>query len=84
MDSDHFRLFLLKTDQVNRLGLTVSKKVGGAVERNTIKRRLREVFRRRKTELPGIDLVIIAKRGAADLGSDETGLELSRLIGRIR
>jgi ribonuclease P protein component len=60
-----------------RLGVTVSKKVGGAVARNRIKRRVREVFRTRRHELPpGLDVVVIAKRGADGLTFNEICREL--------
>lgn len=43
----------------SRLGLSVSRRVGGATVRNTIKRRLRESFRLQRADLPtGYDLVI--------------------------
>jgi ribonuclease P protein component len=49
-----------------RLGLTVSTKVGNAVVRVRIRRRLRELFRKRRDKLPaGIDLVLIARAQAA-------------------
>ena len=42
----------------DRLGLTVSKKLGNAVVRNKIKRRIREIFRQNKnSEKPSLDLV---------------------------
>jgi ribonuclease P protein component len=49
-----------------RLGITVTRKIGNAVERNRIKRLVREVFRLHRTRLPeGLDLVWVAKQQAA-------------------
>lgn len=48
-----------------RLGLTVSRKVGGSVERNRWKRALREAFRLTQYELPPLDIVCIPHRTSA-------------------
>jgi ribonuclease P protein component len=50
-----------------RLGLSVSKKVGGAVARNQVKRVLKEAFRALQESIaPGYDYVIIARPGLAE------------------
>ncbi len=48
-----------------RLGLTAGKKVGGAVQRNRAKRRLRELFRKHSDKIkPGYDFVIVLRAAA--------------------
>ena len=63
-----------------RLGLVVTKRLGKAVRRNRVKRLLREFFRRHKDQLPPEDLVIMAKKGAADLDYQQVLDELSRVL----
>ena len=67
MDAGKFVLFV-RPNQLghNRLGLTVSRKVGGAVTRNRVKRLFREIFRRFSTDLSShFDFVVNAKRECA-------------------
>jgi ribonuclease P protein component len=53
-------------DSETRVGLTVSSKVGNAVVRNRVRRKLREIVRTRRSELPrGLDMVLIARSSAA-------------------
>lgn len=48
--------------QYNRVGITVSKKLGGAVIRNRVRRRLREVYRLNEARFaPGWDIVVVAR-----------------------
>lgn len=84
-DKRHSRYFITavveKTEGPSRLGVTVSRKVGGAVERNRVKRILREFFRTHQNQLAGfVDLSVVAKRGAAGLSSEEIGRELLNLL----
>jgi ribonuclease P protein component len=68
-----------------RLGVTVSRKVGGAVLRNKVKRWVRESCRRMKGALPpGMDLVVVARPSAAGSGYGPTAAELANLAKRLR
>ena len=51
-----------------RIGITVSSKLANAVGRNQIKRWVREAYREVQAELPPVDLVVIARKGALEAG----------------
>jgi ribonuclease P protein component len=74
----------LGADAEARLGMVVSRKVGTAVKRNSIKRWLREWFRTRGELLPhGVDLVVIAKRGAVERGHCALVSDVDSLVRRL-
>jgi ribonuclease P protein component len=78
-ESPHFKIALLANDLPwSRLGITVSKKTGSSVQRNYIKRCLREYFRLHKLLLPAAsDLVFTAKSGADHLKYTDMAIELN-------
>jgi len=87
----HFILLVLRAPgrgPVTRLGVTVGRRVGGAVQRNRIKRLVREVFRRNRVLFPvGCDVVLVARPGAERLDYASVRGELVRAqnaIERIR
>src|SRR5688572_14344976 len=71
-----------------RLGVSVGRRVGGAVERNSVKRTLREAFWSLEGDLPDDhDFVVVARAGASDVvgreGFDGVRRELADLLGRL-
>ena len=76
-----------RTDR-NRVGITVSKKLGKAHVRNRTRRRLREVYRLNETKFcPGWDIVVVARSKAVDAAFSQltkSYLTLAKKAGLLR
>ncbi|MFC5176280.1 ribonuclease P protein component [Nocardioides taihuensis] len=67
-----------------RVGLVVSRAVGGAVHRTRVKRRLRHLAREHLASLPGSAVLVVrALPAAADASSAELGADLGRCLQRV-
>ena len=67
-----------------RHGLSVSRKVGGAVERNRVKRLVREAFAAEGERLPpDLDLVVVARPEACELAEREGLAGVRRAVGEL-
>jgi ribonuclease P protein component len=68
-----------------RLGLAVaSKMAGGSVERNRIRRVVRESFRLHQHELPAVDIVVSARARARGAGNHELRANIEELWRKVR
>ena len=86
LGNPYFQLRYDSTGQTTaRLGLAVARGVSKrAVERNRIKRLVRETFRRARADLPCVDILVIARPAAAGVASPELLAELEQLWKRVR
>ncbi len=72
-------------DRISRFGISVKKALGGAVVRNRIRRRIREILRRNRTEIPsGWDIVVHPRRTVAEAPFAPLEVELVRLLQGLR
>ena len=68
----------------SRLGVTASRRVGEAVQRNRIKRLAREFFRRNRQRIKGSwDINLIARKGAAEQTNEIIFLALEDIFSRL-
>jgi ribonuclease P protein component len=87
--SPHF-IFLWKRNLLpqSRLGITITKRVAPAVGRNRVKRLVREAFRLAESSgvtcPKGVDLVVIAKKGAPRLRYAQTAREMHQALKHIQ
>ncbi|QHL91890.1 ribonuclease P protein component [Sphingomonas changnyeongensis] len=72
-------------DPAMRLGITVTKKIGGAVVRNRMKRRFRALARQMLPTggMAGADHVLIGRQGGVERAFDRLQSELAKALGRV-
>lgn len=86
--SPYFAVYCRKNHrEVSRLGITTGVKLGNAVKRNRVRRRIRELYRTNETRiLPGYDIVVVARTRAiyarySDL--ERSFLQLLKKVGML-
>ena len=81
----HFVLFILPNNLGRtRLGVTLSRKVGNAVVRNQARRRMREIFRKRRSMLQdSVDIVVNAKPQIARRSLVSLEVDFLECVGRF-
>ena len=81
VDNRKFVLYHLEKNQSHyRVGLSVSKKLGNAVTRNSIKRKIRHVIMELSPNLLNQDFVIIARKGVEELDYHEVKKNLLHVL----
>ena len=80
--SPYFALYYRKNgEKRSRLGITTGSKLGGAVIRNRVRRRIKEIYRLAEPGLlPGYDIVIVARVKAVGCGFQEQKKDLNHLL----
>jgi ribonuclease P protein component len=69
----------------DRFGISTGRRLGGAVQRNRLRRRLREILRRAPNESGhGWDILIVVRPPAAEASFDELRTALERLLRSVR
>ena len=86
VSNNHF-LFLARRNKydVPRLGIVVSKKnIKLAVQRNKVKRAIRQAFRIESQSLMNIDIVVLARKDAGKMNSDELKISFDSLVADLK
>jgi ribonuclease P protein component len=82
----HIQVFVLPEPRGSRprLGLSAPRRVGNAVQRNRVRRRMREIFRRHRSALPPrpLRIVVNLRASAADAGFAELSQDFLSAVAR--
>jgi len=82
--SSHITILVIPNSQNNRLGLAIAKKrIKLAVQRNRIKRLIRNSFRLNQHKLPNIDMVVMVKSGTDKLENNDINKQLEKIWRKI-
>lgn len=83
--SSHFVLFGRENVlEHSRLGITASRKVGGSVTRNRVKRLFREIFRRSFKQIPRrLDMVVNAKSSCGNVSYEDLRVEFLATVKKL-
>lgn len=65
--SDYFFIYYKKSDNITRIAISVSKKIGNSVIRNHAKRIIREVVRPNLKKFSPVDIVVVIKKDLKDV-----------------
>ena len=77
------RVMIKNNSQIStRVGYSISKKIGTAVTRNLVKRRLKNIIGDFKLK-PGWDIVVVARVGIRDTSYDELVEDLKRICSKL-
>ena len=81
----YFNLIYLPNNlPYSRMAVVASKKIGNAVERNKVRRRIRELFRRNKDLLRSpVDLIVLTKKGVRDASWENMKTQYFSMIEAI-
>lgn len=80
----YITLYFLESEK-KRFAVFVRKVSGGAVQRNKIKRWIREIYRKNKSEISGIfDIIIISEKPCSEIIFSEIETETKDLLKRIK
>ena len=70
--------------RTNRVGVTVTTKLGNAVQRNRVRRRLREIYRLNEPKIrPGLDIILVARTRARFASYWELDRAFLTLCGKL-